>query len=292
MPVFISFNEGYFHFMERKKKSNRERSLHRLVLALSLIAAGLVLAIALAVYSEVGRHRALSAAAAAHVDSSGSSALEAGPMPDATLLPTPTEEPIEYVEQAIDFPSLWEVNKDCYAYIEIPGTDISYPIMRSSTQDDNYYLETTFEGTPGLPGSIFTQQITKPDFTSCNSLIYGHDMMNGTFFGTLYKYKEPGYLEEHDTILIWTPEKRLEYRVVAEAVFGEENISYAYDIESDASTAKFWEDLHNGEPENVFVDDYTPKEGDRLITLSTCIGPRPANRRLIVAVLEKENPVK
>ena len=53
----------------------------------------------------------------------------------------------------IDFAKLQEQNPDVYAWIEIPGTNVNYPILQHPT-DDVYYLDHTIDGTAGLPGSI------------------------------------------------------------------------------------------------------------------------------------------
>ena len=203
-----------------------------------------------------------------------------------------TTEEIIYADPVIDFDALWEVNRDAYAYIEIPDTPVSYPIMRSSTQEDDYYLETTFEGYPGLPGSIYTQQITAKDFSDYISVIYGHDMADGSYFGSLYHFIEEDYFNAHPLLYIYTPEKQLTYHIIGESTVDDLNLSYLYDIEDPGSVELFWENIHNGEAENRFDEEYEYKKGDRFAVLSVCIGWRPENRRVIVGVLEEELPVR
>ena len=60
----------------------------------------------------------------------------------------------------IDFEELWAVNSDVFAYIEIPGTRVSYPVLQSADGSVDY-LNTTLEKTEGLPGSIYTENINK-----------------------------------------------------------------------------------------------------------------------------------
>ena len=73
----------------------------------------------------------------------------------------PVEEPpaVETVAQKIDFQGLWAINPDAYAFIEVPGTQVNYPVMQSSTQEEDYYLNVTFEGVAALPGSIYSRMI-------------------------------------------------------------------------------------------------------------------------------------
>ena len=94
----------------------------------------------------------------------------------------------------IDFKKLQEQNPDVYAWIEIPGTNVNYPIMRHPT-DDAYYLDHTIDGTAGLPGSIYTENYNNKEFTDFNTVIYGHDMRDGTMFKDLHKYEDEEFLK-------------------------------------------------------------------------------------------------
>ena len=71
---------------------------------------------------------------------------------------TEEKESEEQYESPIDFEELWKTNEEIYAWIQIPGTDIDYPIAQRA-DDDAYYLNHTIEGTEGLPGSIYTEAI-------------------------------------------------------------------------------------------------------------------------------------
>ena len=85
--------------------------------------------------------------------------------------PEPVEEPVEEpepqpepVEIPVDFAALKAQNPDVYAYIEIPGTQVSYPILQSADGSVDY-LNTTLQRTAGLPGSIYTENINSQEFT-------------------------------------------------------------------------------------------------------------------------------
>ena len=96
----------------------------------------------------------------------------------------PEPEPVlETVPQKIDFQGLWAINPDAYAFIEIPGTQVNYPVMQSSTQEEDYYLNVTFEGVAALPGSIYSRMVNAKDFTDPITVIYGHDMLDGSYSG-------------------------------------------------------------------------------------------------------------
>ena len=96
----------------------------------------------------------------------------------------------------IDFDVLQQQNPDIYAWIQIEGTNINYPIVQSPT-DDSYYLMRTVDRQEGYPGSIYTEKCNAKDFKDFNTLIYGHDMADGSMFQNLHKYSDPNYMNEH-----------------------------------------------------------------------------------------------
>ena len=66
------------------------------------------------------------------------------------------EEPKE--SNPIDFASLWNLNPDVYAWIDVPGTEISYPVLQSA-EDNSYYLEHTIEGERNAAGGYLLREL-------------------------------------------------------------------------------------------------------------------------------------
>ena len=122
----------------------------------------------------------------------------------------PEPEPaMETAPQKIDFQGLWAINPDAYAFIEIPGTQVNYPVMQSSTQEEDYYLNVTFAGVAALPGSIYSRMINAKDFTDPITVIYGHDMLDGSYFGDLKNYIDRGVCDTYREKDIYTPDRQL-----------------------------------------------------------------------------------
>lgn len=95
----------------------------------------------------------------------------------------------------IDFAGLKAVNPDVIAWIQIPALDISYPVVQG--KDNAYYLHHLFSGESNINGSIFVDCHNQPDFTDQNTIVYGHNMKNGSMFGTLDKYQDKELFEQH-----------------------------------------------------------------------------------------------
>ena len=67
------------------------------------------------------------------------------------------------------------------AGLKFETLDISYPIVQ--TTDNDHYLHYTFEGQRNANGAIFLEHTNSSDFEDCNTIIYGHNMRNGSMFG-------------------------------------------------------------------------------------------------------------
>ena len=108
-------------------------------------------------------------------------------------------------KQGIDWKKLKKINGDIVAWIKIPGTKINYPVVQAKNNED--YLHKTFSGKYNSSGCIFLDSGCKNDFSSDNSIIYGHHMRNGSMFAALVKYKERSFWKKHQEILLYKPDE-------------------------------------------------------------------------------------
>lgn len=214
-------------------------------------------------------------------------------------IPKPTEDEdtedadnAKGVEIPVDFEELAKVNPDIYAWIQIDGTNINYPVVQSA-EDDGYYLMRTIERQEGYPGSIYTESCNKKDFSDFNTLIYGHDMADGSMFQNLHNYSDPVYMSEHPEIIIYTPEKKLTYRVFAAVVYDDRHIMKSFDFQNPGDRQSFLDSVYVIRDMSSVIDREVPVDTDsRIITLSTCIGGQENNRFLVEAVLQSEEKKK
>ncbi len=176
----------------------------------------------------------------------------------------------------IDFDKLQEKNSDIYAWILIPGTQINYPILQSTgDEDDDFYLMHNLDKSKGYPGCIYTQKRNSLDFTDRNTVIYGHNMKDGTMFASLHDYEEEVFLTEHPFIYIYTPEGKLTYQIFAVYTAGNVNLlDYYGDFENTAAYQQYLTEVESQYGEDGAIIDTTVSvdASDRIITLSTCLG--------------------
>ena len=120
---------------------------------------------------------------------------------DEVFVENPSEK-----ENTIDWNYLKSINEDIIGWIEIEDTEINYPILKDN--DSLYYLKHNYLKKYNSNGSIFTLDINP--FNDRETLLYGHNMKNGTMFSILGKYLDKDFLLSYQKIKIYTPNKNYE----------------------------------------------------------------------------------
>lgn len=113
------------------------------------------------------------------------------PVPESTPEPveTPTPTPSPVVNPYLDS---FLANDDMAAWLQIPGTDIDYPVMWTP-RDEEYYLRRGFDGARNQNGCLILDTDSCLDPLTTNLIIHGHNMRSGTMFGTLEDYEDEAY---------------------------------------------------------------------------------------------------
>ena len=192
-------------------------------------------------------------------------------------------------ENALRFEKLIARNSDFAAWLKIPGTEISYPVMSSPEED--YYLHRNFDREESRSGTPYMAKGC--DTESDNILIYGHNMKNGTMFADLLKYEDESFFIQNPTISFDTVEKSSDYRILA--VFfeqihyqDEENVFRYYDYSGRLTKKQFEEYINAIKKISLYDTGNNTEYGNQLITLSTCSHHTENGRFVVVAAEENE----
>ena len=185
----------------------------------------------------------------------------------------------------VDFEALAKVNPDVKAWIYIKGTGINYPIVQAA--DNTTYLHRTFEGKDSFIGAIFLDAGCEPDFSSENSIVYGHNLKNGQMFGMLKKHYDTEYnpdadYKKHQKVWIITPEEEIEYKVFAarELDVNEDSDVYTIAFASEEDYASY---LKNSIEKALYSLKTKPDSEEDILTLSTCTSSSEAGRFIVQA---------
>ena len=201
---------------------------------------------------------------------------------------TATEEQSEVIP--VKFEELQAVNPDIYAWITVPGTVIDYPILQHAS-DNTYYLMHNIDGSYGYPGCVYTENMNSKDFTDNNTVIYGHNMKNGSMFAQLHKFEDPDFFNENREVLIYLPDEVLHYTIFAAHIYDDRHLLYSFDFTDPEVYQKYLDSIFSTRDMSTNIDkDITVTTDDQIITLVTCIGSQPNNRLLVQAVLTDREP--
>ena len=200
---------------------------------------------------------------------------------------TETPEPLVALP-VVDFAALRETNADIIAWLYQPDTAINYPVMQ--TDNNDYYLTHLFDGTYSKVGAVFADYENKPDFSDRNTVIYGHNMRDGSMLASLNEYKDQLYFGEHPELYLITPEAG--YIVEIFSAFsaspsesGSDTSPWRLDFQDDGAYSSWISAMVE---RSVIETGTTVTGSDKVLTLSTC-APGGETRFVVMGKLTRVN---
>lgn len=184
-----------------------------------------------------------------------------------TVLEDGEEKTLPVLKNPIDFTQLLSVNSDIVGWLRIRALDISYPVVQG--KDNDYYLHRTFEKTDNFAGCLFVNSYNMGDFTDQNTIIYGHNMKNGSMFGKLKNFNDPEVFKKSRYFWIFTPDFIYQYRIFSASVVDKTGLTYQISFTDDEFDQFISRAYSNSVVDN---QDVTVTKEDRIVTLSTCTG--------------------
>lgn len=244
------------------------RSFIRLICALVACAVLLYGGVNLVAYlresqAGIGFNEAL-ASEALVVKPSTSATVPAETQPETETHGTEPALPAETAPVEVDFAPLLETNPDVVGWLYCPDSQINLPLVQGA--DNAKYLETLLDGTANASGTLFLDYQNAGDFSDANTVIYGHNMKNGTMFAGLLKFWSEDYYETHPSMWLLTPQG--DYRVELLAGFVTYASSSVYAI--GAEPEEVVEMVENAMGQSSFRAEATLSPEDRFVTMSTC----------------------
>lgn len=188
-----------------------------------------------------------------------------------------TEKPLK-----IDFEKLKAINANCFCWLQLPGTVISYPVVY--TDDNSYYLRRALDGTKLSSGTLFADLRNRHFGEDENFIIYGHHVQSGIMFAPLVKYKSQSFYDEHPFAYIITENGNWKLNFFAGIVVKADDGIYMTYLGNEDQYDNFVADARS---RSTFKCDIIPEYGDRLVTLSTCSYEYENARYVLIGKLEK-----
>lgn len=171
-----------------------------------------------------------------------------------------------FQQMVIDFKALQEMNEDIVGWLQFDSNEISYPLLQG--KDNETYLHKMADGSENRAGSIFLDVNCSKDLSDSHTIIYGHNMKDGSMFGKLKKYKtEENYYEENRYFTVYTPKQTCRYEIFAWYEVPEVDFVYQLGFVADDTFEKFVAQILERRERDTGVS--AGKE-DKIVTLSTC----------------------
>lgn len=215
-----------------------------------------------------------------------------GDTTDAPLDNVAPSEVHDTVNGEINFTELWEINTDLYAWIRIPNTMIDYPVAQYQGSDDSYYLTHNMYKESAFAGCIYTEKLNSKNFDDPNTVLYGHNMQNGSMFRALHNFRDETFFNENQFIYIYLPDRTLTYQIFSAYEYDDRHLLYSFDFTNKEVFQEYLDYAQNPVSSMMYnTRDLNVTADDKIITLSTCLGDIETSRYLVQGVLINEEKV-
>ena len=192
-----------------------------------------------------------------------------------------TDEKGETELPQVDFAALGDMNEDIVAWLYGEGTVLNYPVVKG--EDNSYYLSHLFDGSDNASGCLFLDSRNSSDFSDDNTIIYGHNMKNGTMFAFINQYQEQSYYDQHPSMFLLTPNGNFEVHLFAGFLEDVNGNAWQRAFQNENEKIKWLEEARNA---STFVSDTIPSKEDKIVTFSTCSNASEDVRYVLMGVLK------
>ena len=179
---------------------------------------------------------------------------------------------------------LKKLNPDVKAWIQVPKTNIDYPVVQG--QDDMEYINKNVYGEFELSGAIFLSCLNKDDFSDPYNLVYGHNMKNGGMFADVADFTNKEYFETHQKGKLYLTDatRKIRFFACMKVTAADAKIYHP-----DGYRKENLKDLLDYIQANVVqYRDVNVADENSLIALSTCSEAETNGRVVLIGKLERE----
>ncbi len=191
---------------------------------------------------------------------------------------------------SVDFKELMEINPDIYAWIYIPNTNVDYPVAQSGNDnDDSFYLSHNVYKNYQFSGTIYTEKKNSRDFTDPVTVLYGHNMLNGSMFASLHNFSDKEFFDNNNTMFIFTKDKVLTYLIYSAYQYDDRHILNSFDMSDSTNLRLYLDTTLTQRPYYCNIrEGIELTTDDHIVTLSTCMPGGGNVRYLVQGVLVNE----
>jgi len=198
------------------------------------------------------------------------------------LYPTLRDRKSFYVDRLSEYNKLYESNDEFAGWLEVPGTAISYPVMKH--KDNDFYLTHNFEKKSDKFGMLTMDFRCPLNDTGSQYIIYGHNVRDGRLFGELLNYKNESFYSYEPVIMFDTPYVRGMYEVFAVVIIQVSPGSKPeYEYINWTDQESFENYVSQMKSMSLYKCRFMPKYGQPLLALVTCEKSTDTGRLVVLA---------
>ncbi|MFI3168801.1 MAG: class B sortase [Faecalibacterium sp.] len=205
---------------------------------------------------------------------------------EVAALQTEQEEATTQSEEEIIAVPVYPEIENLIGWVSIADTVVDYPIMYTP-QSPEYYLHRDLEGDYSFVGVPFLEEACDMDASSY-LIVYAHNMNNGTMFGSLEKYRDETYYQEHSLVICdsLTEYRTYEIAAVLYLELSQEVMDTFYAVpETEDAFANLVAQI---EANALYDTGVSIEAGDQILALSTCSSRKDDERFVVIAVKIEE----
>ena len=175
-----------------------------------------------------------------------------------------------------DIESNKRINSDTVGWIWVNGTNVNYPVVQ--TDDNSYYLDHDFYKHSYYSGWIFADYRSNFETFGRNTIIYGHNSLNGKMFSSLTWLLNNGWFndESHHYIELSTEKSNSVWQIFS---------VYTFEPETYYLTTGFTDETYDTFLKTIasrttYKFNYDVDITDKILTLQTCTNS--GNKRIVI----------
>jgi sortase B len=176
------------------------------------------------------------------------------------------------------------VNKEIVGWLQIDGTKVDYPVVQH--KDNDYYLNTDVAGKRSIYGSIFMDYRLDLSQPQRNLVIYGHNMIDGSMFGSLMNYTSKDFFMKHRSINLEISGHGGNWEIFS--VYTVDASKDTMDISYESDKA-FLDAVNLYRKKSMHQAAIIPQKDDEILSLVTCTNDTD-DIRLVVHAVKKKGP--
>lgn len=184
-----------------------------------------------------------------------------------------------------DYDAMLKYNDESKGYIKLDGTRIQYPIVQHS--DNDYYLVKGSDKVANGGGAIFMDSRCG-GLDARMSVVYGHNMMDGSMFHDLMKFSKEDFCKKNQTFDVYVGHRHYIYHVFSSFRTKADNEDiYKFGFKDDDEFAKWIKKTYD--KSNFKYDSEMPGVSDKILICSTCVDNN--GNRMVVCMYRGEEVV-